>query len=552
MHPEPTLLRAGVPLGLIGVLAIACILAALWHWRRRVRDTNRALQQVHAELRDSQASFRELFLNHNAINLIVDPASGSIIEANHAAARFYGYTRKQLRRMRIQDINTHSEAEIQSAMQQADAGARVHFEFRHRLADNSLRDVAVFSGPIRVRGRLLLHSIIHDVTTEKELERELVQAQKLETIGRLASGVAHDYTNILGVIMGYAELALHENQQEEIGEYLREITLAAERSACITRRLLAFARNDSAQQPQVLDLNKAIHGLLNMLRRLIGEEVEIRFEPAPELWPVRVDPIQFDQVLINLCVNARDAIKGFGTITLQTSCITAEQKQDSDLPEGEWVEIAVKDTGCGMDKTTAGRAFDPFYTTKEAGKGTGIGLSTVRNVMESHGGRIDLHSHPGQGSCFRLTFPRALDNELVAREQEPRIPHGKGECILVLDSLAASQRMIADMLMRLEYCPLLASTPEEALQYTTRHDTPHLLICDTAMEGIDMAALLHEMQLRVPGLGVLFISGHGKDYVKRAGLCAEGRNYLHKPFSYPQLALRLRQLLDTGEKHTSL
>ncbi len=394
--------------GFIGVSLFGFLI--IWVLRRQVRAATRNLMRTNKMLTESEKKFRDLFTKHTAIKLIIDPENGNIVEANESAETFYKYSREELLRMRIQDINTLSPVQVMAAMEKSRQKTQLCFEFQHRLADNSLRDVEVYNGAIDINGKIFIHSIIHDITDKRKVEEQYRHAQKMEAVGQLAGGVAHDYNNMLTAILGYNQLALEKvDPLDPLYGDLIEVQNAAKKSAAITRQLLAFARKQ-AMEPRVLDLNESISTMLKMLRRLINEDIELIWRPGADVWPIYIDPSQLDQILINLCTNAKDAIIGVGKIIIETDHVTFDEtyceNHDGFVP-GDFTILALSDDGCGMDRETLNNIFEPFFTTKELGKGTGLGLSTVYGIVKQNKGFINVSGEPGKGTKFRIYLPRS-------------------------------------------------------------------------------------------------------------------------------------------------
>ena len=378
-------------------------------------------------LRLSERNYRQLFDDHAAVKLLVDPDDGRILDANQAAAIFYGWSRDELRRMLITQINTMAPEELRVEIEKARTHKRYHFEFRHRRADGTVRDVAVFNSPTLVDGRALLHSIIFDITEQKRAESErerltdqLFQARKMEAVGRLAGGIAHEFNNLMTVIIANAHLAKTKVPPESpVRDDLEEISLSGERAAELTRQLLAFARKQMIL-PEVLDLNRAVDGFLPLIQRIIGEEIELGWKPGASLPPVRLDPDQLDQLLVNLCRNAKEAIGGRpGAITIATATATLDHAYCDEHPgavPGDYLVLTVKDNGCGMDPETQRRIFEPFFTTKEFGQATGLGLATTYGIVKQNQGYIEVVSSPGQGSEIKVHLP------VVSRDAAPDEP----------------------------------------------------------------------------------------------------------------------------------
>ena len=382
------------------------------------------------------------------------------------------------------------------------------------------------------------------------LEVQLRQAQKMESVGRLAGGVAHDFNNMLQAILGNAALALDGMPPDSsLRDNLEEIRRVALRSADLTRQLLAFARKQTIS-PMVLDLNDAVSGTLKMLQRLIGEDIQLIWAPGSSLWPVKMDPSQVDQVLANLTVNARDALEGGGNVTIETANVTLDNSYSYSHPEcvpGNYVMLAVSDTGEGMDEETRAHLFEPFFTTKELGKGTGLGLATVFGIVKQNNGSIDVCSEPGQGTSFKLYFPRAAaEAGVVAKPVAQQSLRGTETVLLVEDEeqILNLSRRILDLH---GYTVLASLTPEAAIALATQHHgVIHLLITDLVMPGMNGKELKQRLMASHPGLKCLFMSGYTADVIAHHGVLDEGVYFLQKPFTIRTLAERVREVLRTA------
>ncbi len=403
--------------------------------------------------------------------------------------------------------------------------------------------------------RKTLIAIGRDVTERAQAEQEkerlrsqLQQAQKMESVGRLAGGVAHDFNNMLQAIMGNAALALDEAPSGPLSEYLQEILKSAQRSADLTRQLLAFASRQTIS-PRVIDLNDTISGMLKMLRRLIGEDIQLLWAPGSDLWPVKVDPSQIDQVMANLAVNARDAIGGVGTVTIETRNVTCAEHQPctySDCHPGDYVVLTVRDTGKGMDEETRTHIFEPFYTTKGPGKGVGLGLATLFGIVKQNRGFIDVQSEPGLGAMFTIGLPRSMVNPSREAQVGTTVPaRGRNETLLLVEDEQAILRFGEESLHRLGYQVLIANSPERALDMARQHRGPiHLLITDVVlptMNGRELAQLLSSI---TPDLKCLFMSGYTADIIAHRGVVDEKLNFIQKPFTVESLATKIRNVLD--------
>ena len=401
--------------------------------------------------------------------------------------------------------------------------------------------------------------IFHDISDRKRteeanshLEAQLHQAQKMESVGRLAGGVAHDFNNLLTVILGNTYLSLMDLDPEQpLHAYISSIKTAAEKSADLTQQLLTFARKQTVT-PKVLDLNAVVAGMLKMLQRLIGEDINLNWHPAANLWLIKTDPTQIDQILANLCVNARDSIKDIGKITIATeNCILSEPycaQQTAPVPEqGEFVKLTVSDDGCGMDKETVAKIFEPFFTTKELGKGTGLGLATVYGIVKQNNGFIEVYSEPEQGTTFAIFLPRYDDDTRLQTETaaitEPLV-QGRETILLVEDEIAIL-KITATMLTKLGYRVLQASTPAEAIALVeTLGDQIQLLITDMVMPEMNGLDLSRRLVSLYPKLKCLFMSGYTADVISRYDMSDEGLNFINKPFSLPDLAAHVREALN--------
>ena len=515
--------------------------------------------RVEESLQLSERSYRSQFANNTSVMLLIASEDGSLLDANAAAERFYGYTRAQLLGMGITDLNTMPAEEVGGVLASVPAATGGTFEFQHRLADGSIRQVEVSASRIQLGERDVIHSIVHDITARRRaeeekcaLEAQLQQAQRMESVGQLAGGVAHDFNNMLAVILGTTDMAMEEMDASlPLYADLVEIRTAASRSADLTRQLLAFARKQTIA-PKVLDLDTAIVDLLKMLRRLIGENVALEHQPGTSVWPVLVDPSQVDQVLTNLCVNARDAIPGVGRVIIETGNCTFDlvycAAHPGHLP-GDYVRLSVTDSGQGMDPETRARIFEPFFTTKAQGKGTGLGLATVYGVVAQNQGFITVSTEVGKGSTFNIFLPRDTGSaELaprVAGEQPPSRAVVGRETILLVDDEPAVLSAARRILQKEGYAVLPAVSPTEALQFAREHvGEIHLLVTDVIMPEMNGRDLADQVHCLRPDIGRLFISGYTAEVVAQHDWLNPGVNFLPKPFSSQDLAARVRGALE--------
>ena len=484
---------------------------------------------------------------------------GCLLEVNDTYCRMSGYTEDELLQMRVSDLEAEeTPSETASRLQELIAKGHDQFETRHRRKDGTTFHAEVraqFKRPEPGQPAFLV-AFIRDVSERRQAEAErerlqtqLGQAQRLESVGRLAGGVAHDFNNMVGVIKGYTEMALARvPASDTLHGDLLEVKKAAERSADLTRQLLAFARQQTAA-PRVLDLNDTIEGMLKMLRRLIGENIDLVWMPAPRLWPVRIDPAQVDQILANLSVNARDAVAGVGAITIETHNVVLDASFCADHPDsapGEYVRLAVRDTGRGIAADVMPHLFEPFFTTKEVGEGTGLGLATVYGIVKQNNGFIDVESKPEHGATFSVYLPRHA-GEVVASVAEPQAPApiGGDETILLVEDEPGMLRMTAAALQHLGYRVLTAATPEEALRRAAdaagRID---LLLTDVVMPQMNGRDLADRMARNYPGVRSAFMSGYSAHIFGPQGILADDVHFIQKPFTVHELAGAVRRALD--------
>jgi len=398
--------------------------------------------------------------------------------------------------------------------------------------------------------------MIRDVTELKLIEQEkidlkeqLLQTQKMESVGRLAGGIAHDFNNMLTIILGHAQLAIiGKFSSDLIIPHLKTIEEATYRSADLVRQLLAFARKQTIA-PRSMEINETIANMQTMLQRLIGEDIAIDWKPEENPWAIWIDPSQVDQILINLCVNARDAIAGVGKISLETANIVADSdycRLNTESVPGDYVMLAVSDNGCGMDKETIDHIFEPFFTTKELGKGTGMGLATVYGIVKQNKGFVNVYSEPGQGTTFKVYLPRFTgEREDLPKTRELGNPIGKGETLLVVEDDTFILGMSRQMLEQLGYKVYIAESPSQALEHMRNHGTEiQLLITDVVMPGMNGRDLEQTLKIDVPNLKCLFISGYTANVIAHHGVLDKDVCFLQKPFSLEDLANKVRQALD--------
>jgi two-component system cell cycle sensor histidine kinase/response regulator CckA len=484
--------------------------------------------------------------------IVITDAEGTIEFVNQAFERVTGYSTKEVvgQNPRIFKSGEHDEALYRNLWETISSGRTWEGRMVNKRKDGTLyTEEATISPVLDASGRIVNYAAVkRDITEEIRLEAQFLQAQKMESVGRLAGGVAHDFNNMLNVIIGYTEMALDKTNPED-DRYLdlQEIHKAARRSADLTRQLLAFARKQIVA-PKVLNLNETVEGMLTMLRRLIGEDIDLVWLPCKNLWPVKVDPSQIDQILANLCVNARDAISGTGKVTIETGTTVLDEDycaHNVGSVAGEYVLLAVSDDGCGMNKETLGKLFEPFFTTKQVGQGTGLGLATVYGIVKQNNGFINVYSEPGQGTTFKIYLPRHAAKTQQMQKEGPAEQVGRGhETILLVEDEPAILRMTTTMLERQGYKVLAASTPGEAIRLAEEYPGEiHLLITDVVMPEMNGRDLAKNILSLYPSLKRLFMSGYTANVIAHHGVLDYGVNFIQKPFSVKDLAIKVRDAL---------
>ena len=509
------------------------------------------LHTLYAALRDSETRFRSLFESAPIPYMEVAP-DGAILRINRVGSELLGHTVASLAQCSLWDFVPAADLEaVRSVWVQLASGSRPApgFPELHFLSSRGEQvPVEVFASTIEgAAGQTAaIRLAIMDVSERTRLENELNHAQKMEAIGRLAGGVAHDFNNSLTVISGWTEVLLQECPEDSpTRERLTEIAKAGAQAASLTRQLLAFSRKQVVQ-PVALDLNAAIRDADKLLRRLVGEDIALVTQLDCSDAQVLADPGQIHQVIANLVVNARDAMPQGGTITLETADVTLERADPAlppGSPPGPYVRFSITDTGIGMDEQTRGRIFEPFFTTKSLGHGTGLGLSTVYGVVRQVGGWIDVESTPGQGTRFRAYFPRLAEGGAVAaRKQQEVVRTGRGETVLLVEDQEEVRALVGTMLHDLGYAVVSTGDPRQA-EALMRERHVDLLLTDIVMPGLSGPELAEHMRGLDPALKVLFMSGYYDDTKLPRNPAEYGAEMLLKPFSKQVLGTKVHSTL---------
>ncbi len=531
--------KAGNPTGIIGVS----------------RDISEQ-KNFEKALKESEEKFR--ILAESTPMTIVMYQDDKWIYANPAAVTLLEYSEQELYSMNFWDVVHPDDKAIvmeRGRKRQKGEDATVGYEFRVVSKSGMIKWVLLYGATVLYKGKPAGLITVLDITERKKIEKEknklqeqLLQSQKMESIGTLAGGVAHEFNNMLNIIAGHAELALLNIPQEnEACKDIEQIKKAVQRSAEITKKLLTFARKHEKKE-SVINLNHVIDSMIGMLTRLIGENIHLTWEPADnELW-VKIDPASIDQIIVNLCVNARDAIRDHGAITIKTKTafFNEEKAKVYGVTEGDFVLIEISDDGCGMEEETISHIFDPFFTTKEVGKGTGLGLTTMYGIVKNNGGFIDVSSKRGSGTVFSIYIPQFIEKKHAPIHDEAiqKLYHGTETILLVEDEISIMS-MIKKMLENLGYTVLATDNPYDALEIVKNYiGTIHLLLTDVIMpkmNGVDLAKLVSAMY---PQIKILFTSGYSAEVLLKHNINAGEINYLSKPVSFTSLASAVRTILD--------
>ncbi len=515
---------------------------------QRVAERTAELTLANEELHHAN-EVRQALIQSSPLAIWALDIEGKVVFWNPAAARVFGYREEEVIGRRPPVIPADQEAEYARWVEMFRSGSSLFASERVRLRKDGTRiDVLIWTAPLRdaqgkITGTLVIDS---DITEMKLLEAQFRQSQKLEAVGRLAGGVAHDFNNLLTVILGYVEMLMAEASDPNVADYAGEIQSAATRAGALTAQLLAFSRRQISQ-PRVLDLNEVIARSTRMLERVIGEDIEITVHPDPKLGKVKVDPSHIDQVLMNLVVNARDAMAKGGRITIETANVELDEhyvNRHIGVAPGPYALLAVSDTGSGMTAETKSRLFEPFFTTKEPGKGTGLGLSIVYGVVKQNGGEIMVYSELGQGTTFKIYLP------LTEAPSETTAPEGRAlplrgtETVLVCEDDAPIRKLVYSTLTKHGYRVLDADDPLRALQICREYSGQiDLLLTDIVMPKISGFELAREVVALRPQIKLLYMSGYTDNRISASWVFDPATPFLHKPFTVSALTKKVRETL---------
>jgi PAS domain S-box-containing protein len=515
-----------------------------------------ARKEAELSLLESEEQYRLLFDSNPHPMWVFDEETLGFLAVNDAAVRHYGWSRDEFLAMTIKDISDPAEVPLllenvaRSKRERQVMGLGTIGVWKHLKKDGSLIDVEGGVSPIAFQGHDAWLALATDITERRKLEAQLLQSQKMESVGRLAGGVAHDFNNLLGVITGYAELLQRRLPKDpKLEKYLDDILKAAHRAADLTRQLLAFSRRQ-VLQPRILDLNEVVAEMEKMLRRLIGEDVRLVMSLAAKLPSIQADAGQLEQVLMNLVVNARDAMPQGGRLVIETASLQLDAKSASihaGMGPGSFAVLAVSDTGQGMSAEVRAQIFEPFFTTKAPGKGTGLGLATVHGIVKQSGGHVFVYSEPGRGSTFKVYLPTLEETPSAAPSRADLEPPRGTETVLVVEDEAALREFAVECLQSKGYTVLQAPNGVAAVELCMRFEGPiHLLLTDVVMPELGGSELTARLAVQRPDMRVLYMSGYTDDAVILHGVLTREMPFLEKPFTTASLARKVREVLDRG------
>ncbi len=525
---------------------IACDVA----FALRNMEINAEKEKSEEDLAESREALKSIFERLRDGVLVTAIESRRLVFANEAMCSMLGYAREELLHMRVQDI--HPTDRLPEVVAQFERQARGESPLLTDVPilrkDGSVFEADVSSTTVDLEGHPCVVGVFRDRTEQRKLEEHVQLVQRLEAVGRLAGGVAHDFNNLLSVIISYSEFAIETlSENDSLHSDMVEIDKAARRAAALTRQLLAFSRKQVLEL-EVLDLNRVVSGIENMLRRILGEDIEVVVRLAGELGSIKADRGQLEQVIMNLAVNARDAMPQGGKFILETSNIElCEEYADLHVAvtPGRFVALSASDTGCGMDPATQEHIFEPFFTTKEKGKGTGLGLSTVYGIVKQSGGNVWVYSEVGRGTTFKVYLPRVdTSASEIRRKPGSSVAHGN-EAVLIVEDEEAVRRIAERILRAAGYQVFTAASGSHALALCEeRGGAFDLLLTDVIMPQVSGRELAEQLTSRYPTLRVLYMSGYADDAIVHHGVLAPGMHFIGKPFSAAELRSKVREVLD--------
>jgi PAS domain S-box-containing protein len=550
-------------------IAVKCMRAGAWDYiiKDRIKRLGPAVEGglqrasmlreqkiVEVALKTSELQYRRLFETAKDGILILDANTGMILDVNPFLVDLLGYSSEYFLGKKIWEIGTFKDSIVNQAnFVELQENKYVRYEdMPLQTSHGKLVDVEFVSNTYNVGNKKLAQCNIRDISARVlslkknlRLENELHQSQKMEAIGQLAGGVAHDFNNMLGVILGHTEMSISQlSPSHPLYDTFQEIHKAAKRSAQLVNNLLAFARKQPIM-PQIADVNNSIENIEKMVKQTIGENVKLECHFDKSLWPIKIDPSQFDQIIINLSVNARDAIDGIGKIIITTKNATMNDELiESFHIKGDYVLLEIIDTGCGMSKEVQSHIFEPFFTTKEKGKGTGLGLATVYGIVKQNNGYIKIISEINRGTTFKIYFPR-YKNGIKPELKTIESMKSGSETILIVEDELSLLNLITKMLEKQGYTVVITDSPKAAICLAEKiHGKIDLLLTDVIMPEISGKDLMKTLSTTYPRIKSIFMSGYTENIISQSGLLDKNLNFIQKPFSLKDLSILIRKVLD--------
>lgn len=516
---------------------------------QQVLERTQELETAFNDLRSSEEKYRALVENLEDVVFSLD-ITGNIVFAS-ASIKKYGYSLDEIIGHHFRTV-VHPDdlPDVEERFASTLEGYFEPFSFRIRDKKGDVRFVRTAIRALLKDGIPIgMTGVLIDMTDYRRMEEQLQFSQKMESVGRLAGGIAHDFNNILLVILNYADLLLDEAKEgDPIRTSLEEIRRAGERAAALTKQLLAFSRRQ-IMQPQPINLNEVVSGMESMLRRLLGEDVQLVVRLAPDLGIVKVDPGQMGQVIMNLAVNSRDAMPNGGKLTIETVNLHLDEEYEKshfDVKPGNYVMLSITDNGCGMSEETKSHIFEPFFTTKEKGKGTGLGLSTVYGIVKQSGGNIGVYSEIGRGTTFKIYLPIVQEPAIEQRAVHPLVRATGSETILVVEDEKAVRDVAVHILKSAGYNVLSATNGGEALLICEKYtDKVHLVIADVVMPQMSGREIVTRLAKIHPEIKILFMSGYTENSIVQHGVLEQGVHFINKPFTSVDLTRKIREVLDS-------
>ncbi|HUR37328.1 MAG TPA: response regulator [Terriglobales bacterium] len=549
------LLGANIATEQLAVASVA-IMASFICYSLRLYVTQFRQSKATEALARAEERFRTVFSSNPQPSWVYDRQTLAFLEINEAAERQYGYTREEFLKMKVTEIRP--EEEVRKFLERIGTASPNAGDWKHRRKNGEVFDVQVLVQPLELAGRECRLVIAVDVTEQRRLEAQLLQAQKMKAVGTLAGGIAHDFNNALTIITGYSQGVLERQPDDAqlVGD-MRQIEGAAQRAAGLVRQLLSFS-SQQVVQPRVMNLHQAVVSVQKMLTPLLGSNVEVVVSAAPRLGVVNADPGQVEQVLVNLALNAKDALGDHPppgsrlSFLLENVNLLPEAAEGLKLKPGAYVLLTVSDTGCGIEKKIQARIFEPFFTTKQSG-GTGLGLSTVYGIVQQSGGAIAVESEPGEGATFRVYWPMVVGEEAVTHRNEGLRGKKSGmETILVVEDDPGLRELATRVLVRAGYQVHSAGVHHEAKEIARLHgDSIDLLLTDVVMPEVSGKDLADQLTAQWPGLIVLFMSGYTDEVVLKQGVMEGTMHFIQKPFTPSSLTQKVREVLDASLSKSS-